>query len=264
MIFQPRVRPVLLFAILHLHLCFLDAIEPVKFLEINDIHIKDEASTTYPLKVVAAMNSEKAAFVLVCGDVSTDGKEEQLTLAKEVLDNFAVPYHIVRGNHDGDGATYSKVFNQKETTYSFEDHGLFCIGLDPGFKTSWKEKYVEPDMLEVLGRTANQMPNDKPLIIFSHYPFANVPFQIKNPKDLLELFKTKKLLAVISGHYHANSEQIHDGILFTTTACASSTRKNHVPSQAKGYRVFELGSDLQLTTHFQEVPGGEVIEPSKP
>src|SRR4051812_30523895 len=82
--------------------------EPIKFLEINDVHIQDQPSTLYPLKVIQKMEEEHASFVLVAGDVATEGKEDELLLAKGVFDKLTIPYYIERGNHDGD-ETYMKV-----------------------------------------------------------------------------------------------------------------------------------------------------------
>lgn len=238
--------------------------DPIKIAELNDIHISDSFSTNYPARILQEIDTEHAACVLVAGDLATDGTEDQLRLAKGVLDTLKTPYYVVRGNHDGDEKLFGKVFELKEATYEFDVGGLHGIALDPGFKSDWKKKYVEPDMMEKLKSIAAKLTPDQPLIIFCHYPFAKIRYQIQNSQETLEAFKGRKLLAIISGHYHGNTENFHDGVLLTTTACASSTRNNHDKTSAKGYRVFEIDKDLKVTTRFQEVPGGELIQQGKP
>ena len=96
--------------------------------------------------------------------------------------------------------------------------------------------------------------DEQPIILFSHYPFARgVKYRTQNADDVLTLFKGRKLLAVISGHFHGNTERRENGILMTTTACCSGTRSNHDRTKAKGYRVFLVHEDLAISTEFKEV-----------
>jgi hypothetical protein len=48
------------------------------------------------------------------------------------------------------------------------------------------------------------------------------------------MFRGKKLLAVISGHFHGNTERVENGVLFTTTAGSSSTREKSRPLESEG------------------------------
>lgn len=236
----------------------------VRILEINDIHVLDEASTAYPSRVVDAMNAEKADLVLVCGDVATDGKEGELRLARRVLDRLAAPYHVVAGNHDalhrGDREedVFKRIFEQKETTYAFESHGIHFVAIDPGCGSNYRENRVPPPVVERLLALAASIPPDRPLILFSHYPYGTgVSYRTPNADEVLGLFRGKRLLAVVSGHWHGNTERREGGVLFTTTACASSTRNNHDKTDAKGYRVFTVREGREVSTEFKAVPSGE-------
>lgn len=235
--------------------------DEVRFLEVNDLHLLDDASMAYPRKVVEAMNRERAAFALVCGDVATDGREDELRRARAVLDGLAIPWHIVIGNHDAlhDGgreeALFKEVFGQRETTYAFSSHGIHFVAIDPGCGKDYQKNAVRPPVLERLAAIAAALPPDAPVILFSHYPYGpGVTYRTPNADEVLALFRRQRLLAVVSGHWHGNTESRRDGVLFTTTACASSTRPNHDRTKAKGYRVFTVRAGREIATEFREVP----------
>ena len=58
---------------------------------------------------------------------------------------------------------------------------------------------------------------------------------------------------MVSGHFHGNTERRENGILMTTTACSSGSRGNHDGTEAKGYRVFHIDNQMNVTTEFKEV-----------
>ena len=233
---------------------------PVKILALGDMHIVDGKSTAYPRKVVQAMNEEGGDLVLVCGDLGRDGKRTELELARDVLKELKMPYHPVPGNHDAlhagekEEPLFQEVFSLKQSSYHFEQKGIRFIGIDHGCGKAYGKNAVRPAVMDWLGKTLTTIPHEQPIILFSHYPFARgVKYRTKNADDVLALFKGRKLLAVISGHFHGNTERRENGILMTTTACSSGTRGNHDGTKPKGYRVFHIDEDMNITTAFKEV-----------
>jgi 3',5'-cyclic AMP phosphodiesterase CpdA len=230
------------------------------FLELNDVHILDEASMAYPSRVVEAMNKESAAFTLVCGDLATDGKREELERAKRVLDRLVRPYFAVAGNHDAQyrgtqqETLFREIFGLTANSYHFEREGIHFIAIDPGAGSDYERNSVRPEVLRWLETTAAAIPDGAPVILFSHYPYGRgVQYRTTNADDVLALFRSKKVLAVIGAHFHGNTERLENGVLFTTTASSSSTRSNHDGTTAKGFRVFHVGEDLSIRTEFREV-----------
>jgi len=230
---------------------------PVKFLAMNDLHISTAADTPYPSKIIAAMNAEGAATAIVVGDLVNNGKESEHRIAKGVLDQFTIPYHIVRGNHDGTDSI-AHVYPAANTSSHFVVQGIHFIALDPdpAETTPWQAKKAVPEALTALRQQLATIPNDQPIILLCHYPLANdVNYHLANADEVLSLFAGRKLLAAVGAHYHANTERWQNGVLLTTTACASSNRGNHDrANSAKGYRVFEIDAALHVTTHFTQVP----------
>lgn len=229
---------------------------PIKFLAMNDLHISTAADTPYPAKVIAAMNAERAATAIVDGDLVNNGKEVEHRVAKTVLDQFTIPYHIARGNHDGTDSI-AHVYPADTTGNQFVVQGIHFIALDPDPQetTPWQAKKAVPEALATLRQELTSIPNDQPIVLLCHYPLANdVNYHLANADEVLALFAGRKLLATVGAHYHANTERWQNGILLTTTACSSCNRGNHDGTKAKGYRVFEIDAARHITTRFVQVP----------
>lgn len=233
---------------------------PVKFLSLGDMHLTNQTSVTYPRKVIKAMNNEGGDLVLACGDLGSKPTRPELELARDVLDELKVPYYPVLGNHDGlfsgekEETLFREVFSLKENNYHFAHKGIQFIGIDHGCGRGYRDNSVRPAVMEWLKKILATIPDDQPIIFFSHYPFAKgVKYRTKNADDVQALFKNKKLLAMISGHFHGNTERRENGILMTTTACSSGTRGNHDGTKLKGYRVFCVDKGMNITTEFKEV-----------
>lgn len=233
---------------------------PTKILSLGDMHITDDKSIAYPRKVIEAMNAEGGDLVLVCGDLAKDGLRSELEIAKGVLDEFKMPYYPVVGNHDAlyrgekEETLFSEVFSLKQNNYHFVKNGIHFIAIDHGCGKAFNKNSVRPAAMAWIKETLTGIDENEPIVFFSHYPFGEgVRYQTPNSKEVLALFDGKKLLAMISGHFHGNTERRENGILMTTTACCSGTRGNHDGTKAKGYRVFHVDNKMNVTTEFVEV-----------
>ena len=99
-----------------------------------------------------------------------------------------------------------------------------------------------------------QLVLDASVVLFSHYPYGpGVTYRTPNADEVLAIFSRQRLLAVVSGHWHGNTEKRDRGVLFTTTASCSSTRPNHDKTRAKGYRIFTVRNGREIETAFKEV-----------
>jgi len=235
---------------------------PVKILSLGDMHMADQTKMAYPRKVIEAMNSEGGDLVLVCGDMGSKPTRSELELARDVLCGLKMPYYPVLGNHDAlfsgekEEDFFREICSLKENSYHFMMKGIHFIGVDHGCGKDYQNNSVRPAVMDWLKKTLASIPDDQPIIFFSHYPFANgVKYRTKNADEVQELFQGKRLLAMVSGHFHGNTERRENGILMTTTACSSSgTQGNHDGTIAKGFRIFLVDDKMNITTQFKEVP----------
>src|SRR5215813_8619800 len=78
-------------------------IKPFKFIHISDTHIgSPNGSAEEDLRrTVQDINQQNdIAFVIITGDITELGTDEELKLAKQLLDSLKIKYYIIPGNHD--------------------------------------------------------------------------------------------------------------------------------------------------------------------
>src|SRR5258705_12128047 len=77
--------------------------KPFRFAFLSDTHIgsrngSSEEDLRRSVRDINAM--ENIAFVIITGDITELGTNEELKLAKQLFDSLRVPYYIIPGNHD--------------------------------------------------------------------------------------------------------------------------------------------------------------------
>jgi 3',5'-cyclic AMP phosphodiesterase CpdA len=74
-----------------------------RFAFVTDTHIgsPNGAAEEDLRRTVQDINEQKdLAFVLLTGDITELGTQEELLLAKKILDSLKIPWYIIPGNHD--------------------------------------------------------------------------------------------------------------------------------------------------------------------
>src|SRR6185436_3120090 len=77
--------------------------KPFRFAFLSDTHIgSPNGSAEEELRrSVRDINTMKdIAFVVLTGDITELGTDQELQAARKILDSLTVPYHIIPGNHD--------------------------------------------------------------------------------------------------------------------------------------------------------------------
>lgn len=238
------------------------------FAAINDLHILDEASVAGLARVIESINGRTdVEFTVVLGDVTSSGKPKEFQLAKAGLDKLRPPYFVLPGNHDlvahaahGDNANasarnayanYERTFG--EGNWRKEHGGWALLGLDScdGGKS---DVSIPSERLRWIEQQLAGIDPKQPIALFAHHPFNpnSKAYRVRNADDVLALFAKHNLRLVAAGHYHGNQVEERGGILFTTTACCSTTRDNHDGTKAKGYRLFHCAADT-VRTEFVEL-----------
>ena len=229
------------------------------FATINDLHVLDMRSTAIVNRAVEQINEDdQILFTVVLGDLATSGTYAELRLAKGSLDRLNRPCLVVPGNHDVNMSAPNIFGNYEgafgDTNWKEDKEGWVFLGLN-SCEQDKSDVTIPPDRIEWLEHRLRKVNAGRPLALFTHHPLnpGTKAYRIANAEEVLGLFAGHNLKLVASGHYHGNQVEQRDGVLFTTTACCSSTRDNFDGTEAKGFRLFHVEKDAVETEFVQVV-----------
>jgi len=232
------------------------------FLVVNDIHYQDKRCGAWLEGVIAQMkkHTEKIDFCLIAGDLTENGKAEELIPVRDLFKGLGMPVHVVIGNHDyrtqEDRKAYEEAF-PKSINYRFEHRGWHFLGLDTSEGLRYQKTSVQPHTLRWLEETLPKVDKKQPAVVFTHFPLGpKVTYRPTNADAVLEHFKEHNLRAVFNGHYHAFTERQVGETVLTTNRCCAFSKGNHDGSKEKGYFLCHA-KDGKVSRTFVEVKPAE-------
>lgn len=218
--------------------CQVNAAE-IKFVQVADAHYT-ASGNPYREEVlkstIQSINDLKGvSFVVFTGDNINSPKPEDLEKFLNIVDDLKVPYYLVIGNHDvfkGGGLSKEKYFEIvrmtnpfyffKKPNYTFKKNGFFFIVVDGAKEViPGTNGYFKDATLTWLDKKLTEH-KDEPIVILQHFPI-NEPSQIRShktvyPEKYFEILdKHENVIAVISGHYHINHEEMRNGVYHITS-----------------------------------------------
>jgi hypothetical protein len=208
--------------------------------------------------VVRQLKAEPGSFdfCLLVGDLSEDGRAEQLAPVRDIFKALGIPVYNVIGNHDHLTDTDCQLYQEltcRRLNYSFEHKGWQVVVAD---LAEGRRALVRaaPGTLGYLQQVAAAIPPSRPVILATHFPLGpSVPMRVVNADDVLGIWKGRNLRAVINGHFHGFTQRQLGATVLTTDRCCSFRRGNHDGTKEKGYFVCRV-KDGELTRTFVEVP----------
>jgi len=244
----------------------------VKFVQITDSHFstakadfsqRDVAGAQDALeKAIKDINTLKGIdFVAFTGDNIDQACEKDLKLFLQIANKLNVPYYVVIGNHEVFRSQhfdkkeylktvrkYSKNCRPKSANYVFEKKGIVFLVVDgakeiiPG-----PSGYYKKDTLIWLDKKLTKYKN-RTVVILQHFPIvepyynrSHTTYNIKDYEAVLK--KHDNVIAIFSGHYHANAENKKDGIYHVSTPALVEAPHNYkvveiVAKNKKDYQVY--------------------------
>ncbi|MFB5945320.1 outer membrane protein assembly factor BamB family protein [Albibacterium profundi] len=188
--------------------------QPFKFAHVTDTHIGGNTAAEDLRRTIQDINkNSEIKFVLITGDITEFGSDEELTLAKRMLDSLERPWYIVPGNHDANwsesgGNSFREIFGSE--TFEFKYNGYQFIGTNSGPNMRMSPGQVPRENLvwmdSVFRAAAN---NDMPLIFINHYPLDD---GLNNWYEVIDHLKTRNIQLALCGHGHNNKVMSFEGI----------------------------------------------------
>ena len=211
--------------------------ENIKFVQVTDVHMSHNSE--YSQKVLKSAvedinNQPDVSFVVFTGDNIDQASEENLRMFASIIKKLNVPYYVVIGNHDVyKSGGMSKVqylsilresnrfIRQKKPNYKFSKKGFVFLIVDGAKEViPGAAGYFKKDTLSWLNKMLDKN-KKKTVIIFQHFPVeypdrnssrlkTHKTYKVEDYKSVLN--RHNNVLAIISGHLHANGEIMNNGI----------------------------------------------------
>lgn len=185
-----------------------------QFAQVSDTHVGGATGADDLRATVKDLNAQKDIdFVLFTGDITEFGSDEELTLAKRILDSLALPWYVIPGNHDSNwsesGAnSFRKIFGRE--TFFFRHKGFMFMGTVSGPNMRMSPGQIPRENLVWMDSVFAANPDkDTPLIFINHYPLDN---SLNNWYEALDRIKTRNIQFAMCGHGHQNKLYDWEGI----------------------------------------------------
>jgi outer membrane protein assembly factor BamB/calcineurin-like phosphoesterase family protein len=228
-----------------------------RFAFISDTHIgsPDGKAEEDLRRTVADINEiDNIAFVVITGDITELGTNEEIKNAKQILDKLKVPYYIIPGNHDtgwseSGGTTFVKVFGNDK--FSFEYSGIRFLGCASGPYLRMSDGHVPRSAIDWLDHELNQVKSQQPVIFLNHYPADSGLDNWYEITDRLRLYNT---WVILCGHGHANK-----AMNFEDIPGVMGRSNLRAKADEGGYNLVDVRTDSIIFT--ERRPGVETLKP---
>jgi outer membrane protein assembly factor BamB/predicted MPP superfamily phosphohydrolase len=188
--------------------------QPFRFALVTDIHIGSGTSVEDLRRTIADLNKDSSlSFVLISGDITEFGSDEELALAKQLLDSIDKPWYIVPGNHDTNwsesgGNSFRKVFGAE--TFAFASHGFYFIGTNSGPNMRMGPGQIPKENITWMDSVLQHLPDTSmPLVYINHYPQDD---GLNNWYETIDRLKKHNVQLILCGHGHTNKTYSFEGI----------------------------------------------------
>ncbi len=211
-----------------------------KFAQVTDTHVGGATGADDLRRTVLDLNQQQGIdFVILSGDVTEFGSDDELTLAKQILDSLNLPLYVIPGNHDSNwsesGAnSFRKVFGAE--TFFFEHKGIQFIGTTSGPNMRMSPGQVPRENLVWMDSVFKANPDQgKPLIAINHYPLDS---SLNNWYENINRIKTRNVQLALCGHGHNNHLYDWEGI-----PGVMSRSNLRAKEEVGGYNIITISPD---------------------
>ncbi len=186
---------------------------PVRFAWLTDLHVGSQGAAEALERAVDQLNGHQdISFVILSGDITEMGSDEELLTTRRILDGLRLPFKIIPGNHDtkwseSGTTTFPRLFGGNRFVFSSGNYTF--IGLSQGPLLRMADGHFAPDDLRWCDSTLGRARRDgSPVIFISHYPIDS---SIVNWYELLDRLDETDVRLFLVGHGHRNMNLSFEG-----------------------------------------------------
>ncbi|HCY40501.1 MAG TPA: metallophosphoesterase [Prolixibacteraceae bacterium] len=185
-----------------------------RFAHVTDTHVGGSTGAEDLLRTIADINQQTDIdFVILSGDVTEFGSEEELLEAKSIISKLSKPCYVTPGNHDSKWSEsgnndFVRIFGAEG--YSFQKNGFLFVGTASGPNMRMAPGLVPREQMVFLDSILTNMKDpDQPIIFVNHYPLDE---SLSNWYEVIDLLKTRNVQVSLLGHGHSNKLFNFEGI----------------------------------------------------
>lgn len=238
--------------------------EIIKFVQLTDLHVSVGNENDFLLQnIIKEINNSDFEFVVVTGDLTNRGADDELKQVHSILSELKIPYYVISGNHETNwsesaGLTYKKIFGEDRFVFSKGEY-LF-IGFPCGPYMKMGDGFVKHEDVLWLDKTLKDSlkNNNKKVLNFAHYPLDN---NVSNYKEVLSVLEKYPTVASFCGHGHTLKKYDFSGL--SGIMGASITSRD---GKTKSYNQVIISKD-SISIYQKEIDKAGVFKfsvPTKP
>ena len=172
---------------------------------LSDVHVSPgNANEQQLLLAVDEINASDADAVLMTGDLTNEGSDEQLRNVKDILDRITKPLYVIPGNHENNWSqsackTFTDLWGSDRFVFELGD--LVVVGLNCGPFMKMGDGHIKQEDLIWLEQTLHErVTPGKKVLSVNHYPILD---DLDNYRDYVAILQRYPVVTHQCGHYHA-------------------------------------------------------------
>lgn len=226
-----------------------------RFAVLSDIHVTPGNGCDSALRVaVNEINSGKFDAVILDGDLTNEGSDEQLVNVKATLDGIKHPLYVLPGNHENNwsqSATKTFVDLFGADRFVFEIDSLVVVGINCGPFMKMGDGHIKQEDLHWLRSTLDsRVTPGKRVLSFNHYPIRKD--DLDNYLEYAAVLADYPVIGHINGHYHKYIPYTTEGLECGMVRALDMKKGNY------GYSIVEVSPDW---TYIYEKQLGKEAKP---
>lgn len=181
------------------------AMQAQRFVVFSDIHVTPGNANDAKLReAVAEVNKGNYDAVIVNGDLTNEGSDEQIANVNNILKEIRFPLYVLPGNHENNwsqSATKTIIDTFGGDRFVFEQDSLVVVGINCGPFMKMGDGHIKQEDLHWLRSTLDKyVTPGKKVLSFNHYPLQD---DLDNYKAYLAILADYPVIGHINGHYHS-------------------------------------------------------------